>query len=896
MNPRLHADISHRLHRDFQFKEVSDWLRQGTCPDCKKKSLYTHAATPWVIKCERLNKCGAEYHVKELYPELFEKWSERHPTTPEAPNAAADAYLSEGRGFDLQKIAGWYQQESYYDPTLKIGSATVRFALPGGYWERLIDEAHRFGDKKAHFKKGSAYAGTLWMPPNLDVMNAGELWIVEGIFDAIALLHHDIAAGSAMSCNNYPEVTLKAIAEQCAAAGKPRPRLVWALDGDKAGRAFTIKWVKQAREAGWECTAAQIPQKRRSKLDWNDMHQRSHLEQKDIEDYLHYGALLVAGSATEKALLLYNHGTGTTFPFEYGSRLYWFKLDLAKFDEKSRELEFEGRLSNDEIREEAVKGSHTVTEIATCYPQALYFQQNVITDESWYYIRVSFPYGGEPVKNTFTAAQLASAGDFKKRLLGMAQGAIYTGTTGMLDALWKRQLQGISRVETIDFTGYSKEHGAYILSDIAVAKGRLHQVNDEDYFDIGKLSVKSLSASPLHINVSESDFTTEWIGHLWKAFGAKGIVALAFWFGSLFAEQIRATAKSYPFLEIVGEPNAGKTTLIEFMWKLVGRVDYEGFDPSNSTLAGRARNFSQVANLPVVLMEGDRSNDAKKAAYDWDELKSYYNGRGIRTRGLKTSGNETYEPPFRGTIVIAQNATVDASEAVLSRIAHLYFDRASQNPTSRASAEYLERIEVERVSGFILRACLAEQGVMSKFQNLVPGCEQILSAADGIRNVRIVKNHAQLMALVTCMADVIPLQDHHVSAANELLIDMARERQQAITADHPYVSEFWEIYEYLESEGSEQDESLPTVLNHSRNPAFIAINLPHFEQVCTDRKIKCPPILELKKLLRTSRTHKFIDCTVVNSRIHERMNRSADFNSSTSPRRPASVRCWCFEA
>src|SRR5690606_33234996 len=98
----------------------------------------------------------------------------------------------------------------------------------------------------------------------------------------------------------------------------------------------------------------------------------------------------------------------------------------------------------------------------------------------------------------------------------------------------------------------------------------------------------------------------------------------AFWLGSLFAEQIRANQKSFPFLEIVGEAGAGKSTLIEFLWKLCGRRDYEGFDPSKATLAARARNFSQVSNLPVVLIESDRDQDqgAKQKQFDWDELKT----------------------------------------------------------------------------------------------------------------------------------------------------------------------------------------------------------------------------------------------------------------------------------
>lgn len=40
--------------------------------------------------------------------------------------------------------------------------------------------------------------------------------------------------------------------------------------------------------------------------------------------------------------------------------------------------------------------------------------------------------------------------------------------------------------------------------------------------------------------------------------GLKGIITLIGFLGSLIAQQIRAKQKSYPFLEIVGEPGTGK--------------------------------------------------------------------------------------------------------------------------------------------------------------------------------------------------------------------------------------------------------------------------------------------------------------------------------------------------
>ena len=54
MNPSILHDALRRLDADFQFKkEVAGWLRQGTCPNCHRKSVYARAEAPWVLRCER---------------------------------------------------------------------------------------------------------------------------------------------------------------------------------------------------------------------------------------------------------------------------------------------------------------------------------------------------------------------------------------------------------------------------------------------------------------------------------------------------------------------------------------------------------------------------------------------------------------------------------------------------------------------------------------------------------------------------------------------------------------------------------------------------------------------------------------------------------------------------
>ncbi|TNB92234.1 bifunctional DNA primase/helicase [Pseudomonas jessenii] len=852
-----------------------------------------------MIICGRESKCAQRWHLKEIYEDLFNDWSKRAPSSEQFPSATARAYLEFARGFRHEVIQGWYTQETYFSEDLNAGSATVRFALEkGGYWERLIDRPHRFGKMKARFKPGDSPRGYWWCPPCVELLEVKELWIVEGIFDAIALVHNGIAA-SAMSSAFFPEESLKELARQ---RGGKLPKLIWALDNEPGAHKYIKRWVRQARALGYECEAAQIPQSDSRKVDWNDLHQRwafidgesGRAEQieKDLATARYHGSLLIAESASEKGVLMYEWRERHEFHFGFDSRLYWFKMDLEKFNKAMQALESSERhedqlLNEKQRREKALRQCGGVVEIANCYPQALYFQRNEVTDESWYYFRVDFPHDSGSVKNTFTGGQVAAASEFKKRLLSMAAGAVFTGSGQQLDKIMKDQLFGLKTVETIDFIGYSKLHSCYVFGDLAVRGGIVSAVNKEDFFEFGKLRLKTLQKSiAMHIQRDSKQYRTDWLPMLWLCFGAKGIVALAFWFGSLFAEQIRAQYKSFPFLEVTGEAGAGKTTLLTFLWKLLGR-EHEGFDPSKSTRAGRQRAMGQVSNMPVVLIEGDRNEPDKAHAkgFDWDELKDFYGGGTLGTKGMKTSGNETYEPPFRGAIAISQNADVSASEAILTRIIKSHFARPEVTNESRAAADNLNLIPVEQLSHFLLLAVRAEAQVMAKFSERVLVHEQQLRKLKEIRVERIIKNHSQLMALVDCLRLVCPLDDNHVATTHQALMVIALERQAAISADHPLVAEFWEVYEYLESLGEGPQ------VNHSTDPKLIAINLNEFAEKASEHRQNLADLKTLRGLLVNSRSRKWLD---TNKAIYSAVRASQSAMNGT-PKRSTTVRCWIFQ-
>ncbi|RRV04609.1 bifunctional DNA primase/helicase [Pseudomonas sp. v388] len=854
-----------------------------------------------MLRCGRQRRCGQTWHIKEIYTDLFNDWSERAPSTNTDPVATARAYLEFARGFRVDLINGWYTQEQFWSRDLNAGSATVRFALDkGGYWERLIDRPERFGKLKARFKKGESYRGVWWCPPSVDLAAVTEIWIVEGIFDAIALLHHDITAVAAMSSNAFPEQSLKDLAQT--RAGK-LPKLIWALDNEPGAHTYTRRWVKMARDLGYVCEAAQVPQRDGRKVDWNDLHQRwqfiddeQELTQrvaKDIAHTRHLGALLIAASAEEKGILLYQLDECREFHFNFDNRLYWFKLDFDKYAKVLEQLNesesHEVQLLNDaKRREKALRQCGSVVEIAECFPQALYYQRNEITDEAWYYFQVDFPHDGGSVKNTFTGAQLSASSEFKKRLMHIAPGAVFTGSGHQLDQILKKQLFRIKTVQTIDFVGYSREYEAYVFEDVAVRNGIVTPINSEDFYELGPLRLKTLQKSiSVHVQQDAKAYRSDWLPLLWASFGAKGIVALAFWFGSLYAEQIRKRYKSFPFLEASGEPGAGKTTLITFLWKLLGR-DYEGFDPTKSTRAGRQRAMGQVSNMPVVMIEGDRSEPDKLhvKSFDWDELKDFYGGGTLGTKGMKTSGNETYEPPFRATIAISQNAAVSASEAILTRIVKLHFERPAQTDEGRNAADNLNLLQVEELSHFLLQAVKAESQVLERFGQRVLVHEQQLRSIREIGIERIIKNHSQMMALVDCLELVCPLNEHQRVCTHQLLNRMALERQAAISADHPLVADFWEVYEYLES------LSDGPVVNHSKKSDVIAINLNEFAERAAEHRQNLADMKTLRALLKQSRTHKFLESNkAVDSAV-----RSFQAARNQMFDRCMTVKCWMFQS
>ena len=868
----LETDILKGLTDKFRFKKTGGaWLQEGLCPDCGKWEAFCAAKDPKIVRCGRQEKCGWEESVRSLLPDLFEDWSKRFPTTNTNPNAAADAYLSHERGLDLQHLRGSYNQEVYRDHDSGHSGATVRFPVGPTWWERIIDRPGRF-NKKAHFKKGGKPGGHCWTLPKFtytDYARADQIWICEGIFNAVALFQGaGLMTVSAMSCNFWPKVFLDLIKEELRSLKmSTRPELVFAFDPGGAGVQWARKFVDRATDEGWPATAAQVrPDGEGTTLDWNDLllrHQqwkgdpeKAPLSDEAIEGYLWNGAVTLAKKPREKARLIFDRTSFASFDFRHDNRLWWCR---SVWKDDQHELQVE--------------------EIANCAFRMLYRERDEVADETNYFLQVDFP--DQPtVKARFTSATCANPGEFKKRLMAFA--GMWSGSGEQLDRLMRNQTRRLKVVEPIPFTGYSPQHRAWLFGDVAVRDGRVEQINGENYFDFGKQAVKLRSPERLlDIQYDADKIAFPWLEDFWIAYGPKGLVTLAFFVMSFFAVQIRDRHKTLGFLELTGPPGSGKSTIIEFCWKLAGRAGYEGFDPNKGTPAFIARSLLKVSNLPVGFMESGRDDEKRSGSrqFDPNELLVLYGGRSPRGLGMKSGGYETSEPPFNGAIYLMQNERIDAHPAVLERLMSMPIDKSRWSDSTRESAVRLETWPMEDVSGTIIHVVRNEAKFLPFFfERYEHHNREMKKRVPGLENARPIKTHSQLAAAVEALPLLFEkMQPAWISETVELVDSMALDRQQSAGGDHPLVARFWEQVEYLLDREKLEDHAIGKSINQHRNAGKIAIRLVEFEARCRNAGIVPPDLDKLKKVLRGSKSRKWLATDNVNN--------------------PAGqiVRCWIFE-
>lgn len=868
----LIADITARLETEYSFKRKGEYLR-GTCPDCRKPEAFTKAEQPYVVFCGRSNNCGNSNSARSLFPDLFENWSDRYPTTPDDPYATARAYLLHDRQFNLSILQNTWQQGAI---PLRDGTfaETVKFPLwYNHYWQRIIDKRKiplqkdpPGKRKKAKFSPGITYSGKCWIPPGMVLKKKDTVRIVEGIFHAIALWMYGYKAVAAFSCNNLPTEYIEQHKDL---------EIEWVLayDNDTAGRSAALKFKQSLIDMKQRVAIDLAPAKN---VDWDDCHRLGKIKDEQFwADCRYRGDLLQAESANQYAKIMYDHKPFTRRIFEYKNATHSINMDSGVY---------EVALQEGADPKTAFDKASKIIKISNCTHEFLYISRDDLADDQNYVFKLHYENGHPEQLIELPGSQIDSPSSLNKALLQRSAGGTFAGSSKDLQTLQNLWFNKIRTIQSIPFVGYDRTSKTYVYQTFAVREGRVIERNADGYFDLGKQGLKTNLKSP-HINYS-GEFSPEWVQDLWTAFGVKGLITLGFWTSTLFAQQIRSKYKSLPFFEVTGEPGAGKSTLIEILWAACGR-DYEGFDPAKARPAAIRRTFNQVSNLPVVLIESDYNSEKNLhiSQFTYDSIKPLYDGRGTGSIGVANRGNDTEEAMFQGAIIIAQNHEVHGQAALLERINAIRFSRAKRE-TIAPTQSLIQASKQESFASYLPHVIKQEKAWLELFEKNMADFEQRFWDAplnsqnsNLIKNNRLVLNHLQLIAAVATLPMIFGQKYITADMINQAIaevLQMMADRHDRIAGDDPLIEEFWETYHYINDKAPDygkmpdNNESLNQEhrLNHSNSPETeIAINIPHFLDLCRTFNQPTFDPKKLKEKLPNSSRYPFIEKKKVRSRI-----------------------------
>ncbi len=877
MLPNLEKKITDRLISEYGMQIKGKYL-YGRCPECKRKErLWAGVENPWMVRCNSSESCGFEATAKDLFPDLYQDLSKQYRPTEANPNYTADVYLQNVRGFDITKLKGWYEQAWFGHPDANKGSATVRFYLTDdrlSFWERLVDDVviNTKGEnpdtRKMNFR--GSFKGIWWQPPGMVIQANDEIYLCEGILKAIALNLNGYKAVSCMSSGTLPIDRIKAH------KGK---NITWvlALDNDTAGLKGIQKHAKELRLIGEKVTAAISSDNPDIKQDWDDLHKANKLSLKEMEHYRHLGRVELSTNNRQKAYQLWQFDKKRrTFVFEFSNETYLCKFDKKKYDDMPQTID-----PNPEVREkyqrDAFNAAADIKNVATFAMKFLYFQKPENGMDGQYYLRLSFPNGKHVVKTAFSHTAFTSGSKFKEAAL-KEPSAQFTGTTAVVDELYKKgHITPLREVSAIDYVGYVKSIGAYIYNDFAVEKGKVIKLNKDDFFQLEKIGIKTVFDGKQTLNTQAPQ---PFIDDFLTTFGVKGLVVMAWWLGCLFAEQIRTHYSFYPFMEIIGDAGSGKSQLVDFLSKLVGK-DADVFNPNFSTQVGKLRRLSGVSNLPVIFNETDNEDDSNRQhgkKFLWDEHKDLYEGNIGRATGQKTNDNNVREPKFKGGLAVIQNVPVHASEAILSRFLHLEFDRSHHSIVGRQSLSRLQALPIKELSGFLLQTLRQEAKIIATFTEQYAAYGKELRDHDRLKTQRVIDNHAMLKALIDCLSIAVNVPTASLVEAHKKATEMAVQREVVLRRDHALVEQFWASYYYLNEYNTGNDVFTKQLLNHSEAEGLIAIRVEECKEIFGDHKQDNISAIDMRKYLVSSTKPKFI---AKNASVH-------------SAKTQQTVKCWVF--
>lgn len=256
--------------------------------------------------------------------------------------------------------------------------------------------------------------------------------------------------------------------------------------------------------------------------------------------------------------------------------------------------------------------------------------------------------------------------------------------------------------------------------------------------------------------------TPKWLDLFLTAFGAPGLVALAWWAGAFHAQRIRELQNTYPILQITGGAGVGKSTLVGSLWKLVGSSDAENRNLSTCSMGALLAILARAVNRPVVLEEDGYGHDG----YNWTTLSECYSGGALPRR----VSHEVLEGVnFQGALAFVGGD----SEVLNQRIVNIHLQRQQRTAAHHQAIQALYDLHFGDFGDFLTTVQGNREQLVYRLGHVGAYVDSLHDETDYGLDSNTARNHAQLRCLVDLLDDLFPIPGCARDEAHSLISDMA---------------------------------------------------------------------------------------------------------------------------
>lgn len=277
--------------------------------------------------------------------------------------------------------------------------------------------------------------------------------------------------------------------------------------------------------------------------------------------------------------------------------------------------------------------------------------------------------------------------------------------------------------------------------------------------------------------------------------GDNGKIGLCYWIASIFRDIVTTSTRSFPILNLFGQPKTGKT---EFGAALMAFFIIDNKAPNLKNSTPIALNDDVAYSSNALVHFDEYKNDIHPKMIEF--LKGLYDGVG-RTKMGGDAYSERKMTSVKSGIIVSGQEMPTADIALFSRCVFLPFTRTAFSLEEQKKWAQLVQVQKNGLTNLTLEVLDQRKRVQAKFLSTYAKTLDDIARIGGtsLAEPRIIENWAKCLAAFRCVEDKLQFPFTYEDVLNIAIRGISKQNQ--LCGEGNELSHFWNTIMYLRDNG-----------------------------------------------------------------------------------------------